>query len=266
MAFGDVGGVRLFYTDEGSGQPTLLLVHGYSCDSHDWSWQLPHFTARHRVIAVDLRGHGRSSAPDEGYSAPQLADDLAGLLGLLGVDSVVAFGHSMGGVVVSALAVEHPSLVDALVCVDPAYLLPDETGTAMEPVIAALRDADPVPVIQQVLGGFDAPAWDPALRTWQLRRAAGVPPHVLRQAFEIQVRGLSLVSNSRPYLARRACPVLTFYADPARVDVEAELFSDERSRAVGWAGAGHWLHQERPVEFNALVDRWLQAAGLVPTD
>lgn len=266
MTFADVGDVRLFFTDEGSGDPTLLFVHGYSCDSHDWSWQLPHFAKLHRVIAVDLRGHGRSSAPEDGYSATQMAVDLAGLLEFLGVRRVIAFGHSMGGVVVSALAVERPELVAGLVCVDPAYLLPDETETALEPLIVALNSSDPVPAVQQLIGSFDAPAWDPALRTWQVRRVAGVPSHVLRQALEIQVKGLSLVSNSRPYLARRSCPVLTFYADPARVAIETAVFGDQRSRAVGWEGAGHWLHQERPIEFNALVDRWLTATGLVPSE
>ena len=127
MAFADIGDVRLFFTDEGDGHPVLLFVHGYTCDSHDWSWQLPYFVASHRVIAVDLRGHGRSSAPEHGYGALDFASDLAGLLDTLKVERVVAFGHSMGGVVVSALAVEHPERVDGLVCVDPAYLLPDET-------------------------------------------------------------------------------------------------------------------------------------------
>ena len=62
----DVGALRMFFTDEGSGDPPLLFVHGYTCDSHDWSWQLSHFARSHRVIAVDLRGHGRSSAPEDG--------------------------------------------------------------------------------------------------------------------------------------------------------------------------------------------------------
>ena len=262
MAFADVGEVRLFYTDQGTGECSLLLVHGYACDSHDWSWQLPYFVGRHRVIAVDLRGHGRSSAPGDGYSAVTLAGDLAGLLRALDAPPVVAVGHSLGGIVVSALAVEHPALVAGAVCVDPAYLLPDETAGAMEPFIAALRDADPGELVQQLFAGLDSPGRDPAVRAWQLRRAAGVPPHVLRQALETQVKGLTLVSNSRPYLARRSCPVLSFYADPNRVGVETDIFRDDRSRSIGWEGAGHWLHQERPAEFNALVQAWIESLGL----
>jgi pimeloyl-ACP methyl ester carboxylesterase len=259
MAFADIGDVRLFYTDEGSGNPPILFVHGYTCDSHDWSWQLPHFVQRHRVIAADLRGHGRSSAPAQGYSATDFAQDLAGLLEKLETGPVVALGHSLGGVVVSALAVERPDLVAGLVCVDPGYLIPDETGANADAYIAGMAAGDPVPLVQQLLTGFDSPAREPALRTWQMRRAAGVPPHVLRQALESIVKGLALVSNSAPYLKRRDCPVLSFYADPARVLVETPLFNDARSRSIGWEGAGHWLHQERPSEFNALVASWISS-------
>jgi pimeloyl-ACP methyl ester carboxylesterase len=144
----------MFFTDEGAGDPPLLFVHGYSCDSHDWSWQLPHFTQEHRVLAVDLRGHGRSSAPPNGYAAEQLASDVAALLESLDVPPVVAVGHSLGGAVVSALAVEYPALVAALVCVDPAYLLPDETGAGAAPMIAALNETDPVPLVQQLFGSL----------------------------------------------------------------------------------------------------------------
>lgn len=121
----------------------------------------------------------------------------------------------------------------------------------------ALAATDPVPLIQQLLRRFDSPRLAPALRTWQLRRAAGVPPHVLRETYESQIKGLTLLSHGGPYLARRSCPVLSVYADPARIAVETPLFHDERSRAIAWQGAGHWLHQERPDEFNALVAGWL---------
>src|SRR5437879_3497178 len=119
MTFAEVGDARVFYTDEGGGDPPMLFVHGYTCDSHDWSWQLAHFAADHRVIAVDLRGHGRSSVPESGYDCRTFAEDLAALLRTLGCAPVVAVGHSMGGLVVSALAVEHPDLVQAVVAVDP---------------------------------------------------------------------------------------------------------------------------------------------------
>jgi pimeloyl-ACP methyl ester carboxylesterase len=259
MAFAELGAVRLFYTDEGAGDPAMLFVHGYSCDSHDWSWQLPHFTRAHRVVAVDLRGHGRSSVPEHGYTATDFAGDLAALLDHLAIERVVAVGHSLGGVIVSTLAVEYPERVQAIVAVDPAYLLPDESG----PMLAALRDAleagDPAAVMQEVLAEPAAAALPDALRTWHVRRIAGVPAHVLREAYAGQIAGPALRSTGGPYLARRACPVLAFYANPAQAAAEAEVLTDARSRVVAWEGSGHWLHQERPAELNMLVEGWLES-------
>jgi pimeloyl-ACP methyl ester carboxylesterase len=60
--FGTSDGARIFYTDTGQGKPVLLL-HGWACDGNDWSWQAPELENRYRVIIVDHRGHGRSTAP-----------------------------------------------------------------------------------------------------------------------------------------------------------------------------------------------------------
>jgi pimeloyl-ACP methyl ester carboxylesterase len=261
MAFADLGDVQLFYTDEGIGDPPMLFVHGYTCDSHDWSWQLPHFAAEHRVIALDLRGHGRSSTPDSGFEPRVFAADVARLLEQLGCAPVVAVGHSLGALVVSALAVEHPDMIQALVAVDPGYLVADEAIAGVGALIAAMEAAsDPVPFVQGLLGRSETRASDPALRAWRLRRVAGVPARVLRETLVNMSAGAdvtALRSAGEGYLRRRRCPVLSFYADPGRVPVEAALFADARSKAVSWEGCGHWLHQERPAEFNALVDTWL---------
>ncbi|MDA8044920.1 MAG: alpha/beta hydrolase [Actinomycetota bacterium] len=249
--------MRLFYTDEGEGGPPILFVHGYSCDSHDWSWQIPHFVEHHRVIAMDNRGHGRSSVPDTGYDHGDFAADTAGLIDHLGCGPVVAIGHSLGGVIVSTLAIERPDLVRAVVSVDPGYLVPDAMGQALGPVIEALQAEDPAPAAQAMLSATYSPASPMPLRTWHMRRTAGVAPHVLRQTLGNLLTGMALESNSAPYLAQRKCPVLTMYTDPARAALEASLMSDDRSRAVSFEGSGHWLHQERPAEFNHLVDSWL---------
>jgi pimeloyl-ACP methyl ester carboxylesterase len=259
MAFFDSGPVRLFYTDDGKGEPTMVFVHGFACDSHDWSWQLPHFREKHRSIAVDLRGHGRSSAPASGYSVVDFAEDLAGLLDHLSAAPVIALGHSMGASVVSALAIEHPELVTALVCVDPAYLIPDEIGPLTRELLDAVRSGDPVLVVQQIFAGLESPALPAAIHTWHRRRAAGTPAHVLRQTLESQLGNATLYSQSVDYLSRRSCPVLAFYGDPGRGNVEQLLFNDDRSHAVTWEGAGHWLHLERPTEFNALVESWIES-------
>ncbi len=120
MPMVDLQDAQLFYTDSGRrpehDEPPMLLVHGWTCDSQDWVFQPDVFEERHRVIAVDPRGHGRSPAP---------AADLALLLERLDVGPVVVVGHSLGGSVAAVLAVEYPALVQAMVAVEPAYGQPE---------------------------------------------------------------------------------------------------------------------------------------------
>jgi pimeloyl-ACP methyl ester carboxylesterase len=257
MPFADVEGARIFFTDEGSGDPPLLFVHGYSCDSHDWSWQLAHFASRHRVIALDNRGHGRSSVPAGGYERFTFAADAASLIEQLGCGPVVAIGHSLGGAIVSTLAVERPDLVRAVVSIDPGYLIPDESRESLAQLVDALQAYDPATVAQSMLAATYAPTSPPALKTWHMRRIAGGDENVLRQTVCDLLTEFALTSDSASYLARRTCPVLAMYVDPSRAGTEKALFADDRSRVAVFEQTGHWIHQERPDEVNAMIESWL---------
>jgi len=260
MAYHDTNGVTLFYTDEGDGPP-VLFVHGWTCDSHDWSWQIPAFLdAGHRVIAVDLRGHGRSSVPESGYDPRTFAADIAGLLNARGTGPVVAAGHSLGGAIVSALAVEHPELVRAIIPVDSAYGLDPAIATGLlAPLIEALKEHGAA-AAGPLFDRFYTAATPPNLATWHRRRMEACPRHVMWQVFE----GLFAAPDQfciRPqteaYFEQRTVPVLTFFADAERAAWEATTFRNAASKSVPCEGAGHWIHQERPAEFNAIALAWI---------
>jgi pimeloyl-ACP methyl ester carboxylesterase len=260
MAFTDLGDVRLFHTDDGSGDTTLLLVHGLGSDSHEWVHHIPSLARQYRVIAVDVRGHGYSSAPESGNTPPQMADDLALLCAALGVESCVAIGHSMGGQIVSHLAVEYPSLIKALVTVDPGYGFAGARARNLPAIIERMREDTLAVCLRNDEWTYSAatPEW---LREWHRRRIIATPPHVLLQAFEAMFDGpdaLGLRPNTEEYLSRRTCPVLTFWFDPVQAAWEASLFKDSHSKAVAWEGSGHRLHEERPGEFLDVVTNWLR--------
>jgi pimeloyl-ACP methyl ester carboxylesterase len=118
----DRSGVRLFYLESGSGDPPIVFVHGWTCDHSYFSPQLEHFERSHRVVGVDLRGHGASDVPEGDYSMPTLADDVAWLCDELGLQGAVVVGHSMGAIVCVQVAAAHPELVSAVVLVDPATI------------------------------------------------------------------------------------------------------------------------------------------------
>lgn len=278
MTYTMINGNRLFHTDEGPAADargeTLLLVHGATCDSHDWSAQIDAFSARHRVIAPDLRGHGRSSGLTGGQRPRDFAADLAELLDSIDSGPVVVVGHSLGAVVASVLAVEHPSLVRAVVAVDPGYGFED--GFAPQ-LAAAFRVPDPVGTAVAVIGGLENNSTSgpeaESLRSWHRRRILGMDPMTVRDVFHGLFDEAATPLTSRPgvetFLARRACPVLSLSASGSLKakgidgDWEEKLSGHPYSASVVLEGVGHWLFQERPAEFNALVLGWIEGLPAV---
>ena len=113
-------GTKLAYEDRGAGKPAFVFVHGWTCDRSFFAPQAAHFARRHRVVAVDLRGHGESDKPQGEYPIRAYADDIAYVIEHLGLGKAVAVGHSMGGLTVLQLAAAHADCVAAIVMVDPA--------------------------------------------------------------------------------------------------------------------------------------------------
>jgi pimeloyl-ACP methyl ester carboxylesterase len=250
------GDAELFYTVDGAG-PSMVLVHGLGADSHDWNMQIPELARWYRTIAVDLRGHGASSVPATGYGIDDSVDDVVAVLDALHVDRAVVVGHSLGGLIVAALAIAHPDRVAALVEVDPAYGYDPAWPDGFREVARAIDATGP----EATLAAME-PFWvatTPAhLRCWHRRRVLGVPAHVLSQSMArwADADGTVLGDASAAYLARRRCPVLAVYADASRIPWEQTTFTSSSSRAVSFDGVGHWLHQEQPDAFTRLVLEW----------
>jgi len=118
--------INLYYETGGQGEP-LLLIHGLGSSVRDWENQVPFFTGSYRVIALDLRGHGRSDKPPGPYSSPMFADDIAGLIRSLGIAPAHVVGLSLGGFIACQLAVDHAQLVRTLTVVNSLPALPHDT-------------------------------------------------------------------------------------------------------------------------------------------
>ena len=115
--FAEVNGVRLHYRIAGQGEPVVLL-HGYTQDSHMWLPLMAELAKTHTVIAPDLRGFGKSSAPTNGYTKAEMAQDVHALLHSLGHKRSRIVGHDIGLMVAYAYAAQYPSEVDRIVLMD----------------------------------------------------------------------------------------------------------------------------------------------------
>ena len=103
----------------GSGRP-LILIHGMNQTAHDFDDFAPKLTSNYRVYAVTRRGAGRSSAPDTGYAADRLGDDILAIMDSLRIVRPVLVGHSYGGAELSSIGSRHPERVAGLVYLDAA--------------------------------------------------------------------------------------------------------------------------------------------------
>ena len=106
----------------------IVLIHCFSCAISWWDGMMPMLDRDHRVIAVDLLGHGGSEKPASGYTIPNQADLVAEALSRLGVRDAVVAGHSLGGSVAVGLAERSPQLVKKVMIIDTP---PDHSGSSL---------------------------------------------------------------------------------------------------------------------------------------
>ena len=111
-------GIPIVYDIDGSGDPCVFFVHGWSCDRSYWIHQMRSFAPRHRVVSVDLAGHGESGTGRESWTMPAFGGDVAAVARRIGADDVVLVGHSMGGDVIVDAALQLGGRVRGLVWID----------------------------------------------------------------------------------------------------------------------------------------------------
>ncbi|MFJ4840976.1 alpha/beta fold hydrolase [Streptomyces sp. NPDC088746] len=246
--------VPLHHVDQRGKGPALLLVHGWGGDGAEWAAHR-RLWAHRRVVVPDLRGHGRSPRPSSGYGPRDFAADLAALVRRLGTGPVVAVGHSMGGQAVTALAVEHPGLVRALVVLDPAYGADAAELGRLPGEQRALRAEGAGWAVRFVAGAF-GPGVPEASRARHERLMAAMDPEVLalcRDGMYLAPDAFGSREAAAAYLAGRRCPVLSVYSTRRAAAWEAATHAPPGSRTVVWEGCGHYLHEERPRDLAALV-------------
>ena len=117
--YAEVNGVKLYYEVHGHGDP-LVLLHGGVVGIPMLAPILPELARDRQVIAVELRGHGRSAEVDAEFSFDAMADDVAGVMDHLSIERADAMGYSLGGNVIQQFVMRHPERVKRLIIVSAA--------------------------------------------------------------------------------------------------------------------------------------------------
>lgn len=232
--------VRLSIIDIAPEQPqrTIVFLHGFGGQALQWQYQLRSFSIDNRVIALDLRGHGRSDSPPGSYDMKQILGDLKAALDKLGVtDKFILVGHSFGGAIAVEFAFTNPEKVERLILIATA-------GEFKLNPLYRLGLRLPLPLIRIL-----API---------LKGQLGAPPHVLQAWYANNLskwNGWSLFRSL-------ALPVLVIRGHSDRVFTKP-LF-EEVTRAIPAAeevnvgASAHMVMLERREAVNRVMERFLE--------
>jgi len=258
-----VNGYDMAYLDIGHGPP-LLCVHGSMCDFRIWSAVLGPLTQKHRVIAVSLRHFFPEHWDGVGdtYSIAQHVDDVIGFIEKLGVGPVDLMGHSRGGHISFRVAQQRPDLLRRLILAEPGGELdatldpeyqpaPSPLAARFEASAAKIAAGDIDGGLQYFMDTLEGPG------AWQ--RVPAMSKQLLRD------NAMTLIGqvgeNRQPYTKAEAesirTPTLLIGGANTRgalpVTLRALAAHIPGSRTATIPGVGHWLFEQAPQDFSAIV-------------
>ena len=254
-----VGKINLYFQEWGTGEP-LMLVHGLGANSDLLVKQVPAFSSRYRMIAVDLRGFGRSDRPTApgSYTVAVLAEDVAGLARALGITTVYYLGTSMGGFIGQALALAEPTLCRSLILCHTGcrMSIPQDI---MEARLKALRELSMEEYSRVVAAQALAPNPNPALVERMVQVLARNDKRTYTQVLTEGLRDFDVTER----IGTIQAPTLVIVGEYDRVIPPEEGYEVARripgAQLVAISGTGHVSYVERPDAFNEAVLRFLDS-------
>jgi pimeloyl-ACP methyl ester carboxylesterase len=246
-------GVPIRYHVEGPAKnagPALVFVHCWSCDRHLWDEQVAHFATSHRVVTLDLAGHGESGQGRKEWTIPAFGQDVASVVRALGLRKVILIGHSMGGPVILEAARALPGRVVGLVPVDTLL----DAAKAGDPqqvdaFLAPLR-ADYKPAIAKFArAAMFVPTTDPKLIEKIIAEMQSRPP-----AIAIAALAHAFTYDARPALREIKAPIHAINGDKYPTDVEGNRKLAPQYQMTLMKGTGHYLMLEDPKRFDGILE------------
>jgi pimeloyl-ACP methyl ester carboxylesterase len=268
MTLANINGVNLNYEVTGQGLAVVFL-HGGNGSTQDWSNQIEVLSLKYKVVALDIRGHGKSAAPknEAEYSIPTFAEDVRGLLDLLGIRTCCLAGHSLGGYIALQFALSHQDRLAGLVLVDTAsqQLVEDPKTTQLLQKLYQLARSQGVEAAFKHDDRFNPTRIErlkkhPESRE-KSRRTRQIPS---REGYLFCPRAVAKWQPVTPRLSEIKIPTLIYWGDEDKPFVEAVIILKN-----GISGSvletikdvGHNPHQDAPEIFNRALLKFLKHIG-----
>ncbi len=253
--------MKLAYRKLGNGKP-LFILHGLFGSADNWQTLGKQFAEHFTVYFIDLRNHGQSPHSSE-WNYEVMSEDIKELMQDEGIDKAILLGHSMGGKVAMQLTVRHPEKVEKLVVVD---IGPKKYPVTNQFVIDAIDsfDLSAVKTRKEVDVLLTPRIQDFGTRQFLLKNLHWNEEQKLAWKFNYEVikQNIKIVGEVIPMPANPIeIPALfvkgekSDYIFPADIKLITSMFSN--AKLVTIAGAGHWVHADKPVEFFNAVNEFL---------
>lgn len=237
--------VTIVYDTYGQGRTAVVLVHGWSCDRSYWEGQVESLSGHHRVITVDLAGHGESGMERENHSIEAFGEDVASVVLREKIDKAVLVGHSMGGSVIIEAARRLPGIVLGLIGVDTYQQIEAELTSEQINGVVAAYERDFVQTASYFVNSMFHADADTAVKNPIIRDMASAPP-------EVAISALQATFNYDTPTALKSVrlPIFAIVSDKYPVDVEAARRHALSFDLTVMTGVGHFLMNEDAATFN----------------
>jgi len=250
-------GVPIHYEVKGKGEPALVFIHCWSCDRSLWENQVAVFAKSHRVVTIDLPGHGESGKGRTNWSIESYGEDVKRVVTKLALKRVVLIGSSMGGPVVLEAARLMPERVAAIVPVDTLQNVEQKmSAEQIEAMVKQIQSDYKAQITQYANQYLFAPSTPAAVKERVLSQAIAMPTEV----------GIPIIKASSQYdpiptLRTLKMPIRSINSDLYPTNLEGNRKYAPQFDAVVMKGVGHYPMLEDPTRFNELLAGLLRDLG-----
>jgi pimeloyl-ACP methyl ester carboxylesterase len=247
-------GSPISYEICGAGEPTLVFVHGWSCDARYWRAQVPVLSNKYRVVVLDLAGHGHSGMTRTKYTMGAFGEDVRAVAEATGRGKVILIGHSMGGSVIAEAARLMPDRIIGLIGIDTLENIEyPMTHEEFKKMIAPLEKNFQTGS-RQFVEGMIYPQTDSQLREWILSDVSAAPSAVALSAIK-EMTAQYITGEAAKIFEQIRIPVISVNGDLWPINYEANrrhMFSYD---AIVLKNADHFLMMNRAEEFNSALEK-----------
>lgn len=249
-------GVNIVYEVHGQGSnglPALVFVHCWSCSKDFWKHQIPHFAKKYKVVSLDLAGHGESGMNRDKWTMEAYGQDVAVVIKELKLDKVILIGHSMGGPVIAVTAGLIPNNVIGCIGVDTFSNLDMKFSEEQANQLTGMLSKDFKNGVKGFIGMMFKADADPKIKEQVIEAMSNANPEVAVASMK------AMFAMDLPKIIKDAkVDIRCINGDLYPINIEAGKKYARSFDAKIIKNVGHFLHIEKPKEFNKLLEETIQ--------